>query len=316
MNNSKPTKIIFWGTPEFALPSLRALINNPAYQILGVITQPDKPIGRKQILTPPPIKLLANQAGLKIWQPLDVKDPALIAELKNLAPDLMILVAYGKIIPLAILNIPPLGIINLHPSLLPKYRGPSPIATAILNGETKTGLTIMLLDQQMDHGPILAQQQIALDQTETQESLTKNLAELGAQLLLKTLPQYLDQKIIPQVQADDQATLCKIIKKTAGLIDWSKPAQVINQQIRALHPWPGTYFTAQKASQTIRIKIMPPIKILDQQTNQLPGTFFKHHNSLAIACGQNAVLVEKIQPEGKKILTAAEFIAGYSWLLN
>ncbi|MFY9462661.1 MAG: methionyl-tRNA formyltransferase, partial [Candidatus Sungiibacteriota bacterium] len=233
------TRILFLGTPEFALPALQALID-AGYLIVGVVTQPDEPIGRKQVLTPPPVKVLAEQYDIPVFQPLrlDARD---FAD-KIPRPDLFIVAAYGKIIPKAILDIPRFGVINIHPSLLPRWRGPSPIQAAILAGDAATGVTIMKIDEQMDHGALIANYKLQITNYKTTYlELHNQLAEAGAKLLIEILPRWVAGEIAPIAQDETHATYCKLLTKNSGRIDWGKPAEEIERMIRAYHPWPGTW---------------------------------------------------------------------------
>ncbi|MFA5358508.1 MAG: methionyl-tRNA formyltransferase [Patescibacteria group bacterium] len=233
------TKIVFLGTPNFAVPSLIKLAK-AGYNIIGVVTQEDKPMGRKQIITPPPIKIEAQKLGLRIYQFAKI-DEAATEEIKKLSPDLIIVVAYGQILPQAFLDIPKYGCLNIHPSLLPKYRGASPIQHAILNGDRQTGVTIMLLDAKMDHGPIIAQEKFEIIEDDDSESLSNHLACEGAEMLTKILPDYLEGKIQLWQQDHDEATFTKMIKNETAKIDWQKTPTEIERCIRAFFPWPGAW---------------------------------------------------------------------------
>ena len=266
-------KIIYLGTPKFSVAILEALINSD-YEVTAVITNPDAPVGRKQILTPSPVKIIAEKNKIPVIQP---------DEMRNFDVDLAIIAAYGKIISKNILDIPRFGTINIHPSLLPKYRGASPIQNAILNGDKKTGVTIMKLDEEMDHGPILANSELPIADSDTYESLSQKLAKIGAELLIKTIPEYISGKIKPIEQKHAEATYTKIIKKEDGKIDWSKNAAEIERMTRAFYPWPTAWTTWNG-------KIL---KILEAEVRG---------GSLAI---------KKLQLEGGKILSIKEFINGH-----
>lgn len=293
------------GTPDFAVPILNKLINSE-YKPIAVITEPDKKVGRKQILTPPPVKVLAEKHNIPVLQPEKIRDSKL--EIRDLKPDLIIIAAYGQIIPAEILNIPKYGCLNVHPSLLPKYRGSSPIQTAILNGDEKTGVTIMQVTEKMDAGPILANSEIQISKSDTTEELSKKLSKVGAQLLIETLPKYLSGEIKPQPQDDTQATYCQLIKKEDGHINWNKKADEIERMTRAFHPWPGTFtFWNSKL-----IKIFPPINYQLSTINYRPGIIFlTSDKKLAIACKDGYLIVEKLQLEGKKTTSAKDFLNGH-----
>lgn len=302
---SNRTKIIFFGTPQFAVPFFNSISTDAAFEIVGVVTQPDKPVGRKQIITPPPIKEAAVAKNIPVFQPEKLKsDINIINNLKQLNPNLAIVVAFGQIIPQEILNIFPNGNINVHPSLLPKYRGASPIQSAILNGDEKTGITIMLMDEKMDHGPILAQQEIILDGNETNESLHNLAAELGKNFLIETVKKYLAKEIEPQEQTHEAATFCQSINKDEAKINWSQSAKAINQKIRAFYPWPVAWTTLDDK----RLKIFPPAIIISDKKSS--GEIFLVDNKLAVSCGEQAITLKKIQLEGKREMTAEEFLAG------
>lgn len=301
-------KIIFAGTPEFSVPYLAGLLADPDFSVLGVLTQPDRPSGRKQELSPAPIKVLAQKNNLKIWQPEKLKDDSkIIGELKKTGAALLIVVAYGQIIPQAVLDVFPKGCINIHPSLLPKYRGASPIQSAILNGEKETGISIMLMDAKMDHGPILAQEKAQLTGEETNESLHRQLADSGVKLLIETIKKFLSDEIKPIEQNHETATFCAPITKKDGKIDWQKPPEKIKQKIQAFYPWPGTWTTLDGK----RLKIFPPV-IIDKDESQPAGQITVENEQLTVVCGKGKLIVSKIQLEGKTLITADNFIRGYA----
>jgi len=248
-------KTIFLGNPEFALPSLEALIKEN-YQIAGIITSPDKPVGRKQILTPPPVKILAKKYNLPVYQPKDKNE--LLEIVKKLQPDLAVVVAYGMLLPKEVLDIPKSGFINVHPSLLPKYRGAAPIQAAILNGDEKTGVSLFLIDKKMDNGPILVQREFELPITNFQFSkLSNELAIFGADLLIETLPKYINGEITPLPQNNSQATYTKKIKTEDAFIDLAKDNPIeMERKIRALNPEPGTWTLQQVQGKPMRMKIL------------------------------------------------------------
>lgn len=293
MNNKQRTtkpKIIFLGTPEFGAIILEGLIKNNYSPIL-VITAPDKPMGRKQILSPSPVKITAQKYNIPIIQPTK------ITILGPVKPDLIILAGYGQILPKEILEIPKFGCLNIHPSLLPKYRGPSPVQTVILNGNKETGVTIILMDGKIDHGKIVSSIKYQVSSNVIYEELEKELSELGAKLLIETIPKWIDNKIKPQPQDESKATFTKIIKKEDGKIDWSKPAEEIERQIRAFHPWPGSFFFWKGK----RIKIIEA-----EAVEKSP------EDKLAVKCGKDYLIIKKLQMEGKKPMDSEEFLRGHS----
>jgi len=234
-------KIVFWGTSEFAVPALEALLK-AGFEITAVITTPDQPVGRKKVITPPPVKMAAENLGLKVIQPAKLKDDVFFEEYKSLAPNICVVAAYGKIIPERYVNIPK-HFLNIHPSLLPKYRGPTPIQTAILNGEIKTGVTIMQIDKEMDHGPVFTQKESPIGPDETYLELHDRLAQEGAEILINVIKN--TDNLTPREQDHTQATFCKIFEREDARIDWSRSSQEIYNQIRALNPEPGTWTTWQ-----------------------------------------------------------------------
>jgi methionyl-tRNA formyltransferase len=310
--------IVFWGTPEFAAIILDTLIKNK-YLPVAVVTAPDKPVGRKKILTPPPVKVLAQKHNLFILQPVKIKENFnLKSEILNLKPDLFIVSAYGLILPKEILDIPKYGSLNVHPSLLPKYRGASPIQATILNGDKVTGVTIILMDEKMDHGPILAIKEFEIKNLKiTYPELSYELANLGAKLLIETLPKWLKGEIKPIPQDDLKATYTKIIKKEDGKINWQRSAEEIERMIRAYSPWPGTYtFLKFKNRKPKMLKIIKA-EILKINHQKEPGIVFLTENKkLAVTCGQDALILEEIQLEGKRQMAAREFINGHPWIIG
>jgi len=299
MNNKKKIKIVFLGTPEFSSIILDKLIENN-YKPILVVTAPDKPVGRKNIITAPITKILAEKHKIPVLQPSKIKD--LKTEIENLKPDLGIVVAYKQIISKDILDIPKYGFLNIHPSLLPKYRGPAPIQTAILNGDKQTGTTIILIDDKIDHGKIVSSASYQMPNNITFEELSRELAEISAELLIQTIPKYINQKIQPKAQNESKVSFTKIIKKENGEIDWSKSAQEIEKQIRAFDPWPGSFFFLKKKDKKIRIKI-------------LKAYISKSENSekISMKCKKDYLIIEKLQQAGKKPLSAEEFKKGFIW---
>jgi methionyl-tRNA formyltransferase len=300
-------KIIFLGTPEFAAPSLQKFFENPDFEIAGVFCEPDRPQGRKQILTPPPAKVLAKKLKLKVYQPEKIREEKWIETVKKIKPDMAIVVAFGQIIPKNVLDIPKHGFLNLHPSLLPKYRGPSPIQTAILNGDKETGISIMLLDEKMDHGPVLTQKKIKLKGKETAEILHDKLSKIGADLLAETAKNWKDKKIKAKPQNHKKATFTKILKREDGLLDFTKSAEEIERQIRAYYPWPGTFMMWR--GKRLKILFSHPVAIGHWVAKI--GDLFSMNGKLAIKCKKDALVLERVQLEGKSVMTGEEFLRGY-----
>lgn len=303
-------KIIFLGTPEFAVPILEKLITSD-YKPTAVFCAPDKPIGRQQILTPPPIKILAQKYNIPVYQPANKKE--LAEQVANLKPDLIISAAYGIIVPEEVLAAPKFGCLNIHPSLLPRYRGASPLQTAILNGDEKTGVTIFKMDEKMDTGAIIAQQEYSLiKQKLTTPELSKELAKISADLLIKTLPDWISGKITPQPQNNALATYSKIIAKEDGRIDWQKPTEEIEQQIRAYTPWPGTYTTIDGS----KIKIIEGEASEKNHSQQAGEVFLAGANNLAVQTGSGALIIKKLQAEGGKPLSVSDFLRGHKNIIG
>jgi methionyl-tRNA formyltransferase len=290
-------KIIFIGTSQFAVPALENLIKND-YNIISVITAPDKPVGRKQTITPLPVKQTALKYKLPILQPEKISE--ISSKIATLAPDLIIVAAYGQLISKSILDIPRLGCLNLHPSLLPKYRGPSPIQTAILNGDKTTGVTIILMDEKIDHGPIISQKEITIASDENYQTLEKKLAETAADFLIEILPRYIQGEIKPQTQDESKASYTKILTRQDGQIDWNKSAQEIERMVRAFYPWPGawTYFNSQRVK-ILKAKAIEKKEIVDAK------------KELILPTGEGFLLIEILQPAGKKPMTGQEFFRGH-----
>lgn len=315
-------KIIFMGTPEFGAIILENLAGTPFKPVL-VVTSPDKPVGRKQVLTPSPTKLVAQKYHIPIAQPEKIRD--IVGKLRELKPDLIMVAAFGRILPKEILDIPQHGSLNVHPSLLPKYRGPSPIQSVILDGEEKTGVTIILMDEKMDHGPIIKQQVIRLRGDETFEDLSKKLAESGVTLLMNTIPFWLKDMITPEPQDETEATYTKIFTREDGEINWRKSAKQIEREIRAFCPWPGSYTFWRrigkwgKRGRIIRIKIIKA-KVLESSGIPYPlgKTVATSDKKFYVQCGgipsgtpTDFLLVEKLQLEGGKPISSQELLKGY-----
>lgn len=315
-------KIIFMGTPEFGATVLENLAKTSFKPVL-VVTSPDKPRGREQALIPSPTKLVAQKHNIPVVQPEKTRE--IVSKLKEIKPDLIVVAAFGKILPKEILDIPQSGSLNVHPSFLPKYRGPSPIQSAILDGEEKTGVTIILMDEKMDHGPIIKQQVVRLAGDETFESLSKKLAETGSTLLLNTIPFWLKEMITPEPQDERDATYTKIFSKEDGEINWRKSAKQIKRELRAFYPWPGSYTFWErkgrwgKRGQTIRIKIIKA-RVLESSGILYPlgKTVATEDKKFYIQCGGipsgtpgDFLLVEELQLEGGKSISSQEFLRGY-----
>ncbi len=320
-------RMIYMGTPDFAVPALEALIGGAApgallpdgYEIAAVITRPDKPSGRNREIVYSPVKQVALAHGLPVWQPGSLKKVENQEALASYRADLFIVAAFGQILPQAVLDLPRYGTLNIHASLLPKYRGSSPISEAILQGELETGVTIMLLDAGIDTGPILFSRAIPLRGDETTASLTQRLAELGATTLLEALPLWIGGRLVPQPQNPVLATYTRMLTKEDGRIDWSQPAEMLAREVRAYIPWPNAY-TIWRGKQ---LKILSAVPAAGEQTEQ-PGKVSLAttpdvggtQRVLRIATGQGSLLVDRVQLEGKRAMSADEFVRGYAQIVG
>ena len=304
--SKRPLRIIFMGTPDFAAATLKALIDGPD-EIVAVVTQPDRAKGRGKKLTPPPTKVLAEAVGIPVLQPTKIKTENFRNGLLTYQPDLIVVTAYGRILPKSLLDLSPLGCINVHGSLLPKYRGAAPIQWAVINGEKETGVTIIQMDAGMDTGDMLLSAKITTAPDETAGSLFDKLAVLGSATLLTAIKGLQEGTIIPVPQDHDLATVAPMLKKDDGLIDWHKDAKEIECLIRGLDPWPTAFcFLDGK-----RLRLFRP-EVLHQDSDAPPGTVLQaDKRGILVACGKNTLLTKEIQPEGKKRMTVESFLCGH-----
>jgi methionyl-tRNA formyltransferase len=298
--------VVFMGTPDFAVPSLVLLIAN-LYQVVAVYSQPDKRLGRRSQLVPPPVKRLAMDHRIPVVQPETLDTSRALEELAGFSPELIVVVAYGRILPSKILSLPKFGCLNLHPSLLPRHRGSSPIANALLCGDGLTGVTVILMDAGLDSGPILAQREVAVSPQDTTRSLTPKLSQVGAELLLKSLPLWIEGKINPQPQDESQVTFSKMLTKEDGEIDWKLPAVQLWRCIRAFDPWPGCY-TWWKGG---RLKVCEAVplggggevgKVIIMK-EPAPAT-------VGVVTGMGVLGLCRVQLEGRREMSAADFVRG------
>lgn len=303
----KKIKTYFIGTPDFGAPTLKALINSESFEVLGVISQPDKKVGRKQILTKPPIKQIAEKNNIQVYQPNKISELKIEEEL-----DLIVVVAYAQIIPKHILNFPKYGCVNVHGSLLPKHRGASCIQGAILSGDKKTGISIMKMDEGLDTGDIIHKEEQTIGNMDTTGSLFEKLSKLGGQIIEETLLKYIKGEYPTFPQDDSKSNYCPILSKKDGLIDFNKDADNIEKHIRAMSPWPGAFFELK--GKTIKIIKTNP-EILKREEN-FPGELFTINKELFLQTLGGAIKIEKIQAEGKKVMTAEEFINGYRGMIK
>lgn len=304
-------RTLFFGTPHFAVPILEMLCTHPSLEMVGVVAQPDKPVGRKQILTPPPTKVVAQKYQLPVYQPNSLRTEEAYQAIANFNADLIIVAAYGKIVPANILALPKYQCLNVHPSALPKYRGASPLQYTVWHNEQETKTTIMVMETTLDTGPIVAQSDsYQLAPNETYLSLEEKLSHASANLLNRVIDPWCKSEIVPQKQDDQVASYTKILTKEDGKIDWQQSAQSIDCQIRALNPWPSTYtFIDQK-----RLKLLKT-NVLANKSQALPGTLIIENQVLQVVCGDQQLLqITTLQLEGKSVMSDKEFIAGYQQL--
>jgi len=302
---NRPLKIVFMGTPDFAVPSLRAL-HDSGHEMVAVVTQPDRPKGRGRKLTPPPVKETALQFGCPVLQPEKVRTHAFHEEMRRLAPDLFIVVAFGQILPQRLLEIPDIGSINVHASLLPRYRGAAPIQWAIINGDRETGVTTMMMDKGMDTGDMLLMEKTEIGPDETAAELHDRLSEMGARTLIRTLEKLQDGSLERAPQDHTQATYAPMLKKKDGKIDWSMPAERIACLIRGVTPWPGAF----TFSDDMRLKIFK-VSVLEREISVPPGTILEcFDGELRVATGKSAIAIQEIQGESGKRLPIDDFLCG------
>jgi len=301
-------RIVFMGTPQFSVPALEELIGSKN-ELVAVLTQPDKPEGRGRTLTQSPVKLKAQEHGIKVLQPGSLRNADEVERLADLKPEVIVVSAFGQILPRSVLDIPEYGCLNIHPSLLPLYRGATPIPTAILSGDDKTGVTIMLLDEGMDTGPILTQYEVGINPDDTTGSLTSKLAQAGACLLVETLQPWCDRTLTPQPQDESKASYTYPISKKDGAIDWQMSVSEICRMIRAFYPWPGSYTLWQ--GRTLKIIGAVP---LHKDGITAPGRVVSlplgSPVALGVETGNGILGLVDIQLEGKKIMKADEFLRG------
>jgi methionyl-tRNA formyltransferase len=305
-------KIVFMGTPDFAVPSLEILMQE-GYEVVGVVTQPDRPKGRKRILTPPPVKAAALNYGLPVIQPEKLKHSEELEVLKKWAPDLIVTAAFGQILPRDVIQLPTLGCINVHASLLPKYRGGAPIHQAIIDGEEKTGVTIMYMVQALDAGDVLTQVKVPIEEQDDVASMFDKLSIAGAQLLKETMPLLVQGKLKPIPQDASQVTVAPNIKREDEEIDWQKDGKAIYNHIRGLRPFPGAF---TKINGEV-LKVWSSMKTTDQDIKQVPGTIYRlGDEGIGVSTGDGTgLLLTNIQPAGKKKMEAVDFLrgAGSDW---
>lgn len=298
-------RAIFFGTPEFAVPCLQTL--NRIADIQLVICQPDRPAGRGMKLSPPPVKRAAQSLGLPVEQPTKVRTQGFAERLRQLQADVAVVVAYGRILPRAVLEAPRLGCVNVHASLLPKLRGAAPIQWAIVRGERETGVCLMKMDEGMDTGPEIARSVLSITQQDTAATLSLRLAEAGAQLLSASLAAYVSGELTPRPQDHSAATMAPMLQKSDGLLDFERSAQAVHDRVRGLDPWPGAFaFLDGK-----RVKILAARVLLSDGVHGQPGQLLRAgRHGIEVSCGQGVVVIDALQLEGRKRMTAEQFCAG------
>lgn len=300
--------IVFMGTPDFAAASLEALLKSDDV-VVGVVTQPDRPKGRGQVLTPSPVKLLAQREKIPLLQPLKMKDPEFLQTLAGWKPDLIAVTAFGRILPPAVLSLPPRGCINVHGSLLPKYRGAGPIQWAIINGERETGITTMLMDEGMDTGAMLLQEAIPITDDDTAGTLSPRMAELGGRLLVETIARLKAGTLVPTPQDSSQATMAPLLKKEDGIIDWTLPAVTLANRVRGLAPWPGAYTSVPGGDRwTIwRAQAIPG------PATKPPGVVLEvTSEAIHVATGEGVLALLELQPANSRRMAVSQYVAGHS----
>lgn len=289
------------GSPEFALPTLRALALQ--YEVVGVVTQPDREAGRGRGLTPPPVKSLALELGIPVMQPVKLRQPEAMEELRRFAPELVVVAAFGQILKPEVLDLPSHGCLNVHASLLPRWRGAAPIHAAILHGDRETGVTIMRMDPGLDTGPILSQRALQIGEGETAGELYGRLATLGAELLIETLPGYLAGRIIPQAQPEEGVTYAPMLKKDEGLLDFTRTAEELSRRVRAFQPWPGTHFEWKGG-------LLKVLRAHAEEGSAGAGEMLVHRGQPAVGTGAGLLVLDELQPAGKKPMNGKAFLAG------
>ena len=299
------TRIIFMGSPEFALPTLEMLAKQ--YDVVGVYTQPDRPAGRGQQLTPPAVKQWATEKELPVFQPRTLRDQAVQGQLAELSPEVVVVAAFGLILPKFVIELPPRGCINVHASLLPKYRGAAPIHAAILNDDARTGITLMRMDEGLDTGPLIEQASLAIEPDETFGTLTTELADLGGRMLDKMLPRWLAGDIMPQAQDHSQATLAPKLNKADERLDWTRSAIELDRRVRALSPKPGTFTTWN--GKLVRV-ISAQVAGHAPGAPGAPGLVVKDGKDIGVIVGDGILRLVEIQPEGKRVMNTADFARG------
>jgi methionyl-tRNA formyltransferase len=301
---TRTPKIVFMGSPDFACPVLRALAGS--FAVVGVVTQPDREAGRGRELKPPAVKTLAGELGIPVIQPERLRQPEAMEQLRGWSPDVIVVAAFGQILKPEVLDLPTYGCINVHASLLPRWRGAAPINAAILHGDEETGITIMKMDEGLDTGPILGQRSVRIRPDETAGSLFEILSKLGAEILLETLPGYLAGEVAPQPQPEEGAIYAPMLKKGDGALDFTQSAEMLARRVRAFNPWPGTYFEWNGRV----LKVHGAIAAIGQTGQVQPGQRTVFQGEPAVGTSEGLLVLEQVQPAGKKPMTGKALLAG------
>src|SRR3972149_1433092 len=299
--NESKTRVVFMGSPDFALPSLRALAN--VYELVGVVTQPDRASGRGRGLKSPPVKIVAQELGIPIMQPEKLRTPEAMEQLRAWNPDLIVVAAFGQILRKDVLDLPRFGCLNVHASLLPRWRGAAPINAAILHGDEETGVTIMKMDVGLDTGPMLARRSIRLTRDDTAGSVTGTLSHLGAELLIETLPDYLSGKITPTPQPQEGTTYAPMLKKEEGRLNFTRPAEELERRVRAFNPWPGAFMDFDEAL----LKVHHSQAVVETGKAEV-GQRLVYRDQPAVGTGGGLLILDEVQPAGKKSMSGRSFL--------
>lgn len=311
-----PKRLVFMGTPTYVIPVLEALISEASVEVVGVYTPPDRPKGRGRPIEMPAVKSFAVERGLLVRQPASLRTERAQEEMAELRPDVIVVAAYGKLLPSPVLNTPPHGCLNLHPSLLPRYRGPSPVATAILDGKDTTGVTLMLLDEGMDTGPIISQREFPLSGRETADSLTSALFQLGAEVLLECLPSWVAGRSNTRSQDEARATVTRKLQRGDGAADWQLPATVLERRWRAYTPWPGLFTIWEgKALKLLSVVTLPQAADPPAEPGQVVA-LSSRDAPVAVATGEGLLGLKTVQLEGRRAQSAGDFQRGYPGFLG
>ena len=301
------TRIVFLGTSDFSVPVLEALV--AAHEVVAVYTQPDRPSGRGLRSEPSSVKRKAVELGLPVLQPARLREPGVVDVLSGFKAEVVVVAAYGQILPNAVLAVPPKGCLNVHPSLLPRYRGPSPIQASILSGDPETGVTVMLMDEGMDSGPLLAQRRYELPGEMAAGALTRTLAHQGSELLLAILPSWLDGKVMPHLQAEAEVTFCHMFTKADGAINWGLSALELDRRVRAFNPWPGC-FTSWRGRRLLIHEAIPFLDAGGGVPGRVVATTGRPGVEIGVETGQGVLGLVRVQLEGKRPMLAGEFVRG------